>query len=104
MQNNYTYSKARANLAKILDKVVDDNEIVYINRRKGTEVALISGSELSSIMETIYLLRSPANAKRLLKALSDSKKGKIKPLSIEQAKSKAVYDTHIDFLQCRYHY
>jgi antitoxin YefM len=88
MPNNYTYSKARANLAKILDKVVNDNEVVYINRRKGDEVALISGNELSSMMETLYLLRTPANAKRLLKSLADSKKGRIKLMNVEEAKIK----------------
>ena len=65
-----TYTNARANLAKLLDRITHDQEIVIIHRRRGEDVAMISASELSSLMETAYLLRSPANAERLLAALS----------------------------------
>lgn len=49
------------------------------NRREGENVAMISESDLRSLIETVYLLRSPANARRLLDALSESKAGKIQP-------------------------
>ena len=71
-----TYSQARANLASLLTAASEDKEIVLINRRNAEDVALISFSELSSLMETAHLLRSPKNAKRLLtslnRALSDT--------------------------------
>lgn len=50
----------------MLGKVTRDREIVVIQRRGAEDVALISASELSSVMETAYLLRFPRNAKRLL--------------------------------------
>ncbi len=69
MSINLTYTQARANLAKLLDQVSLNKEIVIINRKNAENVALISESELSGLLETAHLLRSPKNAKRLLKAL-----------------------------------
>ena len=64
-----TYSNARNNLASLLEQVTNEQEIVVINRRGHEDVALVSASELSSLIETAHLLRSPKNAQRLLKAL-----------------------------------
>lgn len=64
-----TYSQVRANLATVLDEVYDQSEIVVIKRRNGKNVALIAENELSSLLESVYLLRSPENAKRLFRAL-----------------------------------
>ena len=65
-----TYSKARANLAQLCNRVAENKEIVLINRRNAEDVALISTTELSSLLETAHLLRSPKNAQRLLAALN----------------------------------
>lgn len=65
-----TYSQARMNLASILDRVVDDRQIVVIKRRNQKNVALIAEDELSSLLECVHLLRSPANAQRLFGALA----------------------------------
>jgi antitoxin YefM len=70
-----TYTQARASLAKLLDKVTQDREVVLIQRRGEEEVAMIAASELESLMESAYLLRSPANAERLLSALGRALKG-----------------------------
>lgn len=64
-----TYSNARENFASLLEQVAADREIVIINRRGFEDVALVAASELSSLLETAHLLRSPQNAQRLLKAL-----------------------------------
>ncbi|MCD4691568.1 MAG: type II toxin-antitoxin system prevent-host-death family antitoxin, partial [Calditrichales bacterium] len=56
--------------ASLLSVASDDKEIVLINRRNREDVALISSSELSSLMETAHLLRSPKNAQRLLTSLN----------------------------------
>ncbi len=66
------YTTARNQLASLLDKVTNNKEIVIINRRNKPDVALISKEELSSLLETLYILRSPANAKELFKALQES--------------------------------
>ena len=77
-----TYTKARANLAKLCNQVADDREIVIINRRGNEDVALVAADELSSLIETAYLLRSPKNAQRLLAALNRARSRKIKPHSV----------------------
>lgn len=74
-----TYSQARDGLAKLLDQVTHDREIVVIQRQGEEDVAMIPASELESLMETAYLLRSPANAARLLSALGRALKYEAQP-------------------------
>jgi len=68
-----SYSEARANFAALLDRAAHDRETVIIRRRGQPDVAMIAADELSSLEETVYLLRSPANAERLLRALEQSR-------------------------------
>ncbi|MCJ8278978.1 MAG: type II toxin-antitoxin system Phd/YefM family antitoxin [Rivularia sp. ALOHA_DT_140] len=75
---------ARNNFFKLLDLVTQNNQVYIINRRDGDNVALIAESDLKSLVETVYLLRTPANASRLLDAIEESKTGKIKPQTIEE--------------------
>ncbi len=88
MLSSLTYSQARANLAKLLDKVSLDKEIVIIRRKNSENVAMISESELSGILETAHLLRSPKNAQRLLKSLLKAQSGKEKPQSLNELKKE----------------
>jgi len=69
MANRTTYTQARANLAKLCDRVAETREPYVIERRNGENVALISEAELNSLLETVHLLRSPRNARRLGDAL-----------------------------------
>ena len=78
-----TYTKARANFAKLLDEVTKNQETVIIERRGAEKVAMIAQSELSSLLETAHLLRSPKNAERLLTALERALKRKLKPKTID---------------------
>jgi antitoxin YefM len=84
MATHTTYSNARANLAAILDQVATDREIVIINRRGAEDVALVAAKELSSLIETAHLLRSPENARRLLRALHRAKSRSLKPQPLEK--------------------
>ena len=77
-----TYSNARAHLAKLCDEVVDNKRVVIISRRGRNDVALVSADELSGLLETVHLLRSPKNAKRLLTALDRAKTKKLRPKSV----------------------
>ena len=83
-----TYSKARANFANLCNQVSEDREIVLIRRRNAEDVALISSSELSSILETAHLLRSPKNARRLLTALNRALTRSEFPQGIEDLKKE----------------
>lgn len=69
-------SETRANLKSVLDRVVADKAPIAITRQKGEGVVMISQSEWESIEETLYLLRSPANARRLLESISELNAGK----------------------------
>ncbi len=84
MPTHTTYSKARANLAALLDRVLKDRETVIIERRKGGRVAMIAEDELTSILETARLLRSPRNAQRLLSALHDALEGKGVSMTLDE--------------------
>lgn len=86
MSISLTYTQARANLAKILDEVSHNKEVVIINRKNAENVALISESELSGILETAHLLRSPKNAQRLLKSLLKIQEDEEIPQPIEELK------------------
>ncbi|MGK7878475.1 MAG: type II toxin-antitoxin system Phd/YefM family antitoxin [Xenococcaceae cyanobacterium] len=69
-----SYTQARENLATLLDQIENENTIAVIKRRGHKDIAMLAADELSSLLETVYLLRSPANARRLLDALEESKK------------------------------
>ena len=77
-------TNARNDFFKLLDLIVENHQVYIINRRDGENVALIPESDLISLVETVYLLRSPENARRLLDAIDESKTGKIKPQSIAE--------------------
>ena len=65
-----TYSQAREQLKSLMDRAVDDREVIVVRRRSGGDVAMIAADELESLVETAHLLRSGKNAKRLLEALA----------------------------------
>jgi antitoxin YefM len=88
MSSVYTYTQARENLATILDAVSKNNEVIIINRRNAENVALISESELNSLLETAHLLRSPKNASRLMGAIADALADKVSVQSIDDLKKE----------------
>jgi antitoxin YefM len=81
-----TYTQARSQLARFLDEVAENQEIVIVNRRGKEDVAMISASELGSLLETAHLMRSPKNAQRLLAALQRARENKGTRSSIERLK------------------
>lgn len=64
-----TYSQSRARYAEVLDSVNDDREEVVITRAGHEPVVIVALAEYESLRETAYLLRSPANARRLLASI-----------------------------------
>ena len=71
-----TYSAARANLAKTMDRVCDDHEPLIITRNGEQSVVMLSLEDYKALEETSYLLRSPTNARRLLAAVAQLADGK----------------------------
>ena len=84
-----TYTEARDNLASVWDDVVSTREAVVIKRRGHPDVAILPADELSSLMETAHLLRSPKNARRLLGALKRARAGKGTQVTAELLRKKA---------------
>lgn len=81
-------TEARNGLFKLLDQVAEGHQVVIINRRQEENVALIAESDLRSLVETVYLFRSAANARHLFDALEESITGKIKPQSLDALKEE----------------
>lgn len=69
-------SEARKNLFKLIEMVNDDRTPVEIVSRRGTAV-LISLEDYEALQETAYLLRSPANARRLLASIAEAESGSV---------------------------
>jgi len=71
-----TYTAARENLASTINRVCEDDAPVVITRNRDQAVVMLSLAEYQSLQETAYLLRSPANAKRLLKSIESLERGR----------------------------
>jgi antitoxin YefM len=71
-----TYSAARENLASTMDRVCQDHAPVIITRNRDQAVVMLSLEDFESLQETAYLLRSPANARRLLDSIGSLDSGK----------------------------
>ena len=70
-----SYSHVREHLAAIWNEIEDTRDAAVIHRRGHEDMVLIPANELASLRETAYLLRSPANAVRLLAALTRARRG-----------------------------
>ena len=83
-----TYTGARKNLAALMDQVTDTHEPVLIRRRGKEPVALIAAEDLSSWMETNYLLRSPNNARRLKEAMDRADANEGRALRVDDLRAR----------------
>lgn len=70
------YTDLRQNLAENLNTVVEDGEVLIVSRSNEKNVVIISLDEYNSMQETLHLLSSENNAKRLNKAIKDMNEGK----------------------------
>lgn len=73
--DSISISEVRANFKSVVERVVADRVPLAITRQKGEGVVMISASEWASIEETLYLLQSPNNAKRLLESIAELEAG-----------------------------
>jgi antitoxin YefM len=70
-----TYTTARANLARTMDRVCEDHDPIIITRNSEQSVVMLSLEDYSALAETAYLLRSPTNARRLLESVAELEQG-----------------------------
>ncbi|NKQ36148.1 MAG: type II toxin-antitoxin system prevent-host-death family antitoxin [Chloroflexi bacterium] len=70
-----TFTEARNNLKTVLDRVVEDADYTVITRRDSEDTVVMSLDSFNSLFETVYLLRSPANAAHLARSIQQFKNG-----------------------------
>ena len=92
MSLKISYSHARDHLAEVWDEVEDTREVAVIQRRGHEDMALIPAAELASLRETAYLLRSPANAARLLTAIARARRGGTLPTDLGALRAELGLD------------
>jgi antitoxin YefM len=83
-----SYSELRNNLASYMDEVCNNRAPLFVTRQNARSVVLMSEDDYEGLIETVHLLKSPANAARLLRSIKDADEGKLTEREIiEPAKS-----------------
>ena len=72
-----TYTEARNNLKRVLDRVTDDADYTVITRRDAEDTVVMSLDSFNSLLETVHLLKSPANAAHLARSIEQFNAGEI---------------------------
>ena len=70
-----TYTNARQNLAKTMEKVCQDHSPIIVTRKTTDSVVIMSLEDYEALEETAYLLRSPKNTRRLIQSIGQLEKG-----------------------------
>ncbi|MBV8048891.1 MAG: type II toxin-antitoxin system prevent-host-death family antitoxin [Paludibacterium sp.] len=73
------FSDARNSLRTVIDQVVEDADVTVISRRDAPDAVVMSLDHYNSLMETVHLLSSPANAAHLAKSINQARSGQAKP-------------------------
>ena len=87
-----SYTRLRANLAAVMDRVVEDHDAVIVTRNSRPGVVLLSLEDYEAMQETAYLMRSPANAKRLMESVEQLNAGHGKEHAIDELAAAADED------------
>ncbi|WP_118183838.1 type II toxin-antitoxin system Phd/YefM family antitoxin [Paraburkholderia phosphatilytica] len=78
------FTDARSNLKTIIDQVVDDADVTLITRRDAPNAVVMSQEYYDSLMETVYLLKSPANVAHLERSIAQLRKGKVSERTLDE--------------------
>ena len=79
-----TYSNFRQHLKSFLDKVMESNTPLYVKRKKGEDVVVLSKSDYESMEETLYLLSSEKNRTHLVESIKQAEKGEVEKVKVEE--------------------
>ncbi|NML62036.1 type II toxin-antitoxin system prevent-host-death family antitoxin [Massilia sp. RP-1-19] len=79
------FSDARGSLRTVIDQVVDDADVTVISRRDAPDAVIMSFDHYSSLMETVHLLSSPANAAHLGRSIEQARRGHAQPRELIDA-------------------
>jgi antitoxin YefM len=86
--SHVSYSDLRKNLAKYMEEVSDSRSPLHVTRQNARSVVMMSEAEYDGMMETLHLLRSPANAERLLRSVAAAGAGKLKKRDLIEKRPK----------------
>lgn len=75
--SHVSYTELRTHLAKYMDEVCDSRAPLYVTRQNARSVVMLSADEYEGMIETLHLLRNPANAARLLQSLAEADAGEL---------------------------
>jgi antitoxin YefM len=78
------FTDARNNLKSVIDQVVEDADVTLITRRDAPNAVVMSQEYYDSLMETVHLLRSPANAAHLQRSIAQLRKGKLSARTLDE--------------------
>jgi antitoxin YefM len=87
--SHVSYTDLRANLAKYMDEVCDGRAALHVTRQNARSVVMISEEEYEGMLETLHLLRSPANAARLLRSIESANAGTLTEHDVIEAQPDA---------------
>ena len=80
-----SFSEARNSLKRVIDQVVEDADVAVISRRDAADAVVMSLDTFNSWMETVHLLKNPANAAHLQKSILQLRKGKAKARTLVES-------------------
>ena len=84
-----TYTQLRAKLAAYMDEVCDSRAPLLVTRQNARGVVMLSEADYEGLIETVHLLRSPANAARLFQSIEQANRGALKRHQPVEPKAKA---------------
>ena len=86
--SHVSYTELRANLASYMDEVCDNRTPLFVTRQNARSVVILSEDEYEGILETLHLLRSPANAERLLRSIATANSSDVSPHALVEDDTK----------------
>lgn len=87
--SHVSYSELRSNLAGFMDEVCDSRAPLHVTRQNARTVVMVSEDEYEGLMETVHLLRSPANATQLLQSIDEANSGQLTEFKLIEPKASA---------------
>jgi antitoxin YefM len=85
-----SYSELRANLAGFMDEVCNTHAPLLVTRQNARSVVMVSEDDYEGLMETVHLLRSPANATRLLESIAQANTGALTEHDVVESNAEAA--------------
>lgn len=82
-----SYTELRNNLSNLMDTVCDSRAPLLVTRQNARSVVMLSEDEYEGLMETVHLLRSPANTRRLLQSIEEANSGQLTEFDLIEPKT-----------------